>query len=132
MVCRLHRAFGIVPIFLSEISPPAFRSTFTGVTYQLGYTVASVFDPIADGQSSTLQWLDCDCSHSIFSHRKPLPLGIPGIKNPNRGTRLQYPSGYSRWIRGCLHHRLHLNRPRESWESLREEQDGVPARRFEG
>lgn len=32
---------GIVPIFLSEISPPAFRSTFAGVAYQLGSMVSS-------------------------------------------------------------------------------------------
>jgi len=39
-VCWLCRAFGVIPIFLSEISPPAFRSTFAGVTYQFG-TMAS-------------------------------------------------------------------------------------------
>jgi len=32
---------GVIPIFLSEISPPAFRSTFTGVAYQLGTMVSS-------------------------------------------------------------------------------------------
>jgi len=34
-------AWGVVPIFLSEISPPAFRSTFPGVAYQLGNMVSS-------------------------------------------------------------------------------------------
>jgi SHS family lactate transporter-like MFS transporter len=34
-------AWGVVPIFLSEISPPAFRATFPGVAYQLGNMVSS-------------------------------------------------------------------------------------------
>jgi len=54
MVCQLYRAFSIVPIFLLEISPPAFRSTFPGVTYQLGYMIALTSDPIGIGQCSTL------------------------------------------------------------------------------
>ncbi|KAG9128377.1 hypothetical protein FRC07_000051 [Ceratobasidium sp. 392] len=29
-------AWGVVPIFLAEMSPPAFRATFPGVAYQLG------------------------------------------------------------------------------------------------
>ena len=40
-----------IPIYLSEISPPAFRATFTGVAYQLGvvrkpilFFFASFFD----------------------------------------------------------------------------------------
>lgn len=34
-------AWGIIPIFLQEISPPAFRGTFPGVAYQLGNMVSS-------------------------------------------------------------------------------------------
>jgi len=34
-------AWGVIPIFLSEISPPAFRATFPGVAYQLGNMVSS-------------------------------------------------------------------------------------------
>jgi len=34
-------AWGVVPIQLSEISPPAFRATFPGVAYQLGNMVSS-------------------------------------------------------------------------------------------
>jgi len=34
-------AWGVVPILLSEISPPAFRSTFPGVAYQLGNMVSA-------------------------------------------------------------------------------------------
>ncbi|KAG0144967.1 hypothetical protein CROQUDRAFT_46431 [Cronartium quercuum f. sp. fusiforme G11] len=34
-------AWGVIPIYLSEISPPAFRAIFTGLTYQLGNMVSS-------------------------------------------------------------------------------------------
>ncbi|WVW79671.1 hypothetical protein I302_101640 [Kwoniella bestiolae CBS 10118] len=34
-------AYGIVPVYLSEISPPAFRAMWPGVAYQVGNMVAS-------------------------------------------------------------------------------------------
>ncbi|KJA24395.1 hypothetical protein HYPSUDRAFT_38838 [Hypholoma sublateritium FD-334 SS-4] len=34
-------AWGVIPIFLAEISPPAFRATFPGVAYQVGNMVSS-------------------------------------------------------------------------------------------
>lgn len=34
-------AWGVIPVLLSEISPPAFRATFPGVAYQLGNMVSS-------------------------------------------------------------------------------------------
>ena len=34
-------AWGVIPIHLNELSPPAFRSTFVGVTYQLGNMISS-------------------------------------------------------------------------------------------
>lgn len=34
-------AWGIVPIFLGEISPPAFRASFAGLAYQLGNMASS-------------------------------------------------------------------------------------------
>lgn len=34
-------AWGVIPIHLNELSPPAFRSSFPGVTYQLGNMVSS-------------------------------------------------------------------------------------------
>jgi len=53
-LCWFCRAIGVVPIFLSEISPPAFRSTFAGVTYQLGTLVSSASAQIeASGHSSS-------------------------------------------------------------------------------
>jgi len=34
-------AWGVIPIHLSEMSPPAFRATFPGVAYQLGNMISS-------------------------------------------------------------------------------------------
>jgi SHS family lactate transporter-like MFS transporter len=34
-------AWGVIPIYLSEISPPAFRATFPGVCYQIGNMVSA-------------------------------------------------------------------------------------------
>lgn len=34
-------AWGVIPIYLSEISPPAYRATFPGVAYQLGNMISS-------------------------------------------------------------------------------------------
>jgi SHS family lactate transporter-like MFS transporter len=34
-------SWGVVPIYLSEIAPPAFRASFAGVAYQLGNMVSS-------------------------------------------------------------------------------------------
>ncbi|EIW74589.1 MFS general substrate transporter [Coniophora puteana RWD-64-598 SS2] len=39
-------AWGVIPIFLAEISPPAFRATFPGVAYQLGNMVSSASSQI--------------------------------------------------------------------------------------
>ncbi|KAH8918801.1 MFS general substrate transporter [Atractiella rhizophila] len=47
-------ALGIVPAYLQEISPPAFRATFPGVAYQLGTMVSSASSQIeaTAGESS--------------------------------------------------------------------------------
>lgn len=34
-------AWGVVPVYLSEISPPAFRAMFVGLTYQLGNAISA-------------------------------------------------------------------------------------------
>ncbi|PWN20530.1 putative carboxylic acid transport protein JEN1 [Microstroma glucosiphilum] len=38
---NVQGAWGVVPIYLAEISPPAFRALFIGVTYQLGNAISS-------------------------------------------------------------------------------------------
>ncbi|KIM77736.1 hypothetical protein PILCRDRAFT_11824 [Piloderma croceum F 1598] len=42
-------AWGIIPIHLAELSPPAFRATFPGVAYQLGNMVSSASAQIETG-----------------------------------------------------------------------------------
>jgi len=39
-------AWGVIPIQLSELSPPAFRATFPGVAYQLGNMISSASSQI--------------------------------------------------------------------------------------
>ena len=34
-------AFGVIPIHLNELSPPLFRSSFPGITYQIGNMISS-------------------------------------------------------------------------------------------
>ena len=34
-------AWGVIPIHLNELSPPAWRSSFVGITYQLGNMISS-------------------------------------------------------------------------------------------
>ncbi|KAI0011868.1 carboxylic acid transport protein [Xylariaceae sp. FL0662B] len=34
-------AWGVIPIHLNELSPPAYRSTFPGITYQIGNMISS-------------------------------------------------------------------------------------------
>ncbi|KAL4892094.1 major facilitator superfamily domain-containing protein [Aspergillus ambiguus] len=37
----IQGAWGVIPIHLNELSPPAFRSSFPGITYQLGNMISS-------------------------------------------------------------------------------------------
>ncbi|KAF2795119.1 carboxylic acid transport protein [Melanomma pulvis-pyrius CBS 109.77] len=37
----IQGAWGVIPIHLNELSPPAFRSSFPGLTYQLGNMISS-------------------------------------------------------------------------------------------
>jgi hypothetical protein len=46
-------AWGVIPIHLNELSPPAFRSSFVGLTYQLGNMISSpsaqIVNAVAEG-----------------------------------------------------------------------------------
>ena len=110
-VCRPYRALGVVPIFLAEISPPAFRTTFLGVTYQLGNMVASNSRWIEGGRWFFRQRLDFVCSSSILSYRKTLAHNLPRIARSTRSTKLRLHSGYLCRIHGCVHRRPHFDRP---------------------
>lgn len=76
---------GIVPIFLSEISPPAFRSTFAGVAYQLGSMVSS-----ASAQIEASEYLFPSFDNQIILTCLPHPIAggenlrttIPGKNGP--------------------------------------------------
>lgn len=49
----IQGAWGVIPIHLNELSPPAFRSSFVGITYQLGNMISSpsaqIVNAIAEG-----------------------------------------------------------------------------------
>lgn len=42
-------AWGVIPIHLNELAPPAFRSSFPGVTYQIGNMISSPSAQIVNG-----------------------------------------------------------------------------------
>lgn len=46
-------AWGVIPIHLNELSPPAFRSSFTGLTYQIGNMISSPSAQIVNAVSES-------------------------------------------------------------------------------
>lgn len=62
----VQSAWGVVPIYLSEVSPPAFRALFLGLFYQLGN--------MASGASGTIEAI-------AGEHRK-----LPGTDIPDYAT----------------------------------------------
>lgn len=46
-------AWGVIPIHLNELAPPAFRSTFPGLTYQLGNMISSPSAQIVNALAET-------------------------------------------------------------------------------
>ena len=46
-------AWGVIPIHLNELSPPAFRSCFVGVTYQIGNMISSPSAQIVNALSES-------------------------------------------------------------------------------
>lgn len=46
-------AWGVIPIHLNELSPPAFRSSFPGITYQLGNMISSPSAQIVNALSES-------------------------------------------------------------------------------
>ncbi|CAO1618839.1 unnamed protein product [Sympodiomycopsis kandeliae] len=55
-------AWGVVPIYLQEISPPAFRATYAGVAYQLGNAVSSASAQIEARGGDSLQIRNPKCT----------------------------------------------------------------------
>lgn len=62
----VQAAWGVVPVYLSEVSPPAFRALFLGLFYQLGN--------MASGASGTIEAVAAE-------HRK-----LPGTDIPDYAT----------------------------------------------
>jgi MFS family permease len=48
-------AWGVIPIHLNELSPPAFRSSFVGLTYQLGNMISSPSAQIVNAAAEGIQ-----------------------------------------------------------------------------
>ena len=46
-------AWGVIPIHLNELSPPAYRSSFPGITYQLGNMISSPSAQIVNAVSES-------------------------------------------------------------------------------
>jgi len=49
----IQGAWGVIPIHLNELSPPAFRSSFPGITYQLGNMISSPSAQIVNAVSES-------------------------------------------------------------------------------
>lgn len=47
-------AWGVIPIHLNELSPPAFRSSFPGLSYQLGNMISSPSAQIVNAASESI------------------------------------------------------------------------------
>jgi hypothetical protein len=47
-------AWGVIPIHLNELSPPAFRSSFPGITYQIGNMISSPSAQIVNAVAESL------------------------------------------------------------------------------
>jgi len=66
-------AWGVIPIHLNELSPPQFRSTFPGLTYQIGNMISSPSAQIVNAIAET---------HFVgnhFGHIKPAYGPVMGI-----------------------------------------------------
>ncbi|KAJ2786409.1 Carboxylic acid transporter [Coemansia interrupta] len=62
-------AWGVIPVYLSEISPEGFRTTFPGLSYQLGNLIAASASQI----------------EATMGEKNPLPELRDGKKVPNYG-----------------------------------------------
>lgn len=61
-------AWGVIPIHLNELSPPAFRSAFPGVVYQIGNMISSPSAQIVNALAEEKYII-----HDVNGEVKPLP-----------------------------------------------------------
>ncbi len=62
-------AWGVIPIQLAEMSPPAFRATFPGVAYQLGNMVSSA--------SAQIEAVGGEHQRTTITHKNGVVENIP-------------------------------------------------------
>lgn len=60
-------AWGVIPIHLNELSPPAFRSSFPGLTYQLGNMISSPSAQIVNAISESISVTSAS-GHSVNAY----------------------------------------------------------------
>ncbi|KAJ5309022.1 hypothetical protein PENANT_c020G10224 [Penicillium antarcticum] len=60
----IQGAWGVIPIHLNELSPPAFRSSFPGLTYQLGNMISSPSAQIVNAISEST-WITSPSGHRV-------------------------------------------------------------------
>ncbi len=75
MQFMVQGAWGIVPVHLNELSPPAIRATFPGFVYQLGNLIASVNAPL----QTTIAERHGAAGHPDFAFALTLVCGIVAV-----------------------------------------------------
>ena len=68
-------AWGIVPVHLNELSPPAIRATFPGFVYQLGNLIASMNAPL----QTTIAEHRGSATHPDFAFALTLVCGVVAV-----------------------------------------------------
>jgi SHS family lactate transporter-like MFS transporter len=75
MQVAVQGAWGIVPVHLNELSPPAIRATFPGFVYQLGNLIASINAPL----QTSLAERHGAADHPDFAFALTLVCGIVAV-----------------------------------------------------
>jgi SHS family lactate transporter-like MFS transporter len=75
MQFMVQGAWGIVPVHLNELSPPAIRATFPGFVYQLGNLIASMNAPL----QTTIAERHGAVGHPDFAFALTLVCGIVAV-----------------------------------------------------
>ena len=75
MQFMVQGAWGIVPVHLNELSPPAIRATFPGFVYQLGNLIASMNAPL----QTTIAERHGAAGHPDFAYALTLVCGVVAV-----------------------------------------------------
>ncbi|KAJ5175311.1 uncharacterized protein N7482_001188 [Penicillium canariense] len=63
----IQGAWGVIPIHLNELSPPAFRSSFPGITYQVGNMISSPSAQIVNAIAEST-WVTTASGHQASAY----------------------------------------------------------------